>query len=34
MRHRVSHIARIVVPILLLAAVALAGEAGQRWMHP
>ena len=34
MRQRLSRLARILAPVLLLAAVALAGEAGQRWMHP
>ena len=31
MRYRFIDLARIVVPIAILAALALAGEAGQRW---
>ena len=31
MRRRFMHVARILAPIAVLAAVSLAGEAGQRW---
>lgn len=31
---RLNHVIRILVPLAILAAVSLAGEAGQRWMHP
>jgi hypothetical protein len=32
MRRRLTNLARILAPISVLGAVALAGEAGQRWM--
>jgi hypothetical protein len=32
MRHQVLSFVRIVVPIMILGAIALAGQAGQRWM--
>ena len=32
MRHRFINLARIVLPIVILAVLALAGEAGQRWV--
>jgi hypothetical protein len=31
MRRRLVHLVRILTPIAVLVAVALAGEAGQRW---
>jgi hypothetical protein len=31
MRARLAHVVRTIAPIAILAAVALAGEAGQRW---
>jgi hypothetical protein len=31
MRHRLNALVRILAPIVSLAAIALAGQAGQRW---
>ena len=31
---RLRRVIRISVPLAILAAAALAGEAGQRWIHP
>ena len=34
MRRRLILYVRIVAPIMILTAIALAAEAGQRWQHP
>ena len=34
MLDRIGAVARVVLPLLILTAIALAGQAGQRWQTP
>ena len=34
MKKRLLFVVRTAIPIVILGALALAGEAGQRWLHP